>query len=602
MTFELASERHGGISLGALLQANGVLFRVWAPKAKRVEVVLKSTLVAYSMQSVAGGYFEAFVADCEAGERYHYRLDGGQLFPDPASRYQPAGAHGPSQVVNACDYTWRDGNWGGVAQQDLVIYELHVGTFSEPGTFQGVRDKLMHLKTLGVTAIELMPIAEFAGRWNWGYDSVALFAPFHGYGTPYDLCELVDEAHQLEIAVILDVVYNHFGPDGCYATAFGKFFSEKHHSPWGQGVNLDDHHCEGVRNFFIENALHWLRDYRMDGLRLDATHTMLDESPTHFLNELSDAVEQLAGPKRFLIAEDSRNLADLVRPRVEDGFALDAIWSDDFHHQVRNLTAGDTEGYFGSFADSTAHEIAEGLMRGWYFAGQVANKDSKRCRGTSTDGISLDHFVICIQNHDQIGNRPTGARLNHEISFPMYRAISALLLFAPETPLLFMGQEWAATTPFRYFTDHVEELGKLITAGRKHEFQGFAGFQGEVPDPQDPATFQHSKLNWSDLDAPLHAHIFRLYQDLLKYRKTLSEEFSVDVHGDRTMTLQRGRHRLLVCLAEELTLPVVGEFDVLLTTEDPHYSLDSRLPKRERNGFYFPVPAAVLGLVRDKAK
>jgi len=594
MTSQRAMEKHRGGSPGAAVQSDGVLFRTWASKATQVNLVLQPDGISIPMQACEGNFFEAFVPHCRAGCCYHFQLDGGGLVPDPASRFQPAGVHGPSQVVDTASYRWRDRNWQGIAQQDLVIYELHVGTFSSQGNYSGVQERLEHLQELGVTAIELMPIAEFAGRWNWGYDSVALYAPFHGYGTPDELRALVDAAHEIGIAVLLDVVYNHFGPDGCYATSFSKFFSDNHHSPWGQGVNLDDIHSGGVRNFFIENAIHWLRDYHLDGLRLDATHTLLDESSVHFLIELSEAVEQLDGPKRYLIAEDSRNQADLVRPRAAGGFSLDGIWSDDFHHQIRNITAGDVEGYFGSFADSTAHQIAENLKQGWYFAGQVA-RDSKPPRGTSTAGVPLDRFVICIQNHDQIGNRPTGARLHHEVSFPMYRAISALLLFAPETPLLFMGQEWAATTPFRFFTDHCEDLGHLITAGRKKEFHGFAGFLGEVPDPQAPETFVHSKLNWQELEKPLHVHILQLYRDLIKLRRTLKGPFDIQVHGDRAMTIRRGRHQLILSLAEELDIPVADDFKVLMMTEDVRYSSDGHLPQKIGNVMHFPVPAAVIG-------
>ncbi len=595
----LSNEDGGEVyeSLGAIVREGGVHFRVWAPKADSVAVVLQPDSAEFMMRRIEGGYFETVVPDCTAGTCYHFRMNDGELLPDPASRFQPAGVHGPSQVDDPAAFDWQDIEWPGVARHELVIYELHVGTFTPSGTFRGALEKLAYLKSLGVTAIELMPVAAFAGRWNWGYDSVALFAPFHGYGTPDDLRELVNAAHQAGIAVLLDVVYNHFGPDGCYAVAYGKFFSDKHRSTWGQGVNLDDVDSEGVRNFFIQNVIHWLRDYHFDGLRLDATHTLNDESPTHFLSELSKAVEQLPGPKRFLIAEDSRNLADLVRPRHAGGHALDGIWSDDFHHQIRNLVTGDSESYFHSFADSTAYEIAECLQRGWYFAGQITNKTTEKARGTNTEGVALDHFVICIQNHDQIGNRPTGARINHEIAFPMYRALSALLLFAPETPLLFMGQEWAATTPFRFFTDHREELGELITAGRKEEFQGFAGFQGEVPDPQDPATFEHSKLDWTDIERPLHLHILQLYRDLLILRTTLRGDFDIRVHGDRAMTLCRGQHQLILSLAEELTLPIAVELEVLLQTEDSRYSLDAHAPVREGGAVFFPVPGAILGIM-----
>ncbi len=589
----IIEKQYGQPLLGALVQADGVLFRVWAPNAKNVDLIFQYDDIRRPLDAVDGDYFETLVKDCKAGERYYFSIDQSSLMPDPASRFQPEGVHGPSQVVDPSEYQWNDAEWPGVERSKLVFYELHVGTFSSEGTYRGVQQKLPHLKSLGVTAIELMPLGEFAGRWNWGYDAVALYAPFHGYGSPDDLRALVDAAHSMGMAVYLDVVYNHFGPDGCYAISFGKFFSEKHHSPWGQGINLDDLHSEGVRNYFIGNALHWLNEYHFDGLRLDATHTLLDESDFHFLAQLRDSIDSLEGPHRYLIAEDARNDAQLIRLRSEGGFGLHGVWSDDFHHQVRNLIAGDDDGYFAGFSGTTAEEIAANLKQGWFHAGQPS-RNLREPRGSPTGGLSLEHFVIYIQNHDQIGNRATGERLNHDVSLSMYRTATALLLFVPETPLLFMGQEWAASTPFCFFTDHHQELGRLVSEGRKQEFGEFAGFKRTIPDPQDPQTFKQSKLNWDELEWPNHANMLNLYRDLLQLRRALEGPFDVIAHGEKSLTLKRGHHGLLVALGENLRIPLADSPQILLTTEDERYTSHSVQPVREAQGVYFAQPSAIV--------
>lgn len=581
--------------LGALVQPDGVLFRLWATEARQVDLVLEPEGTSLPMDAVDGGFFERFLPGLRPGARYRYRMPGGEPLPDPASRYQPEGVHGPSEVVDPGSYRWGDGQWTGVPQSELVFYELHIGTFTEAGTFRGAIDRLPYLSELGVTAIEIMPVGDFPGRWNWGYDPAALFAPSRAYGTPDDLRALVDGAHQAGLAVFLDVIYNHFGPDGNYAAAFGKFFTEKHASPWGQGINLDDRHSEGVRNFFIDNALHWFGEYHFDGLRLDAAHALQDDSQTHFLAELSAAVECLGGRKRYLVAEDERNLATLVRPRCEGGYGLDAVWADDFHHQIRNATAGDMEGYYADFAHTTAEDIAATLRQGWFYIGQQSVHSGKP-RGTDPAGISLERFVLCIQNHDQVGNRPTGARLHHETSLSLYRAASALLLFVPELPLLFMGQEWATSSPFQFFTDHNQQLGPLVTEGRKNEFRGFAGFQGEVPDPQDFSTFQRSKLNWNELEEPAHRGMSDLYRRLLKLRRELRGQPEIRARGERALSARRGRHHLLVALADRQRLPMPEASTVLLQTEQAEYAPDGEPATFDRGQVFFPRAGAVICL------
>ncbi|MEX2402210.1 MAG: alpha-amylase family glycosyl hydrolase, partial [Rhodothermales bacterium] len=339
--------------LGALVEDDGTRFRVWSPSASSLTVVLESG-ERLEMTPRSDDIFEAFSPGATTGVRYRIELDGDEAFPDPASRYQPDGVHGASSIVDPSAYAWSDGQWEGASREDLVFYEIHTGTFTPEGTFEGIRSRLPYLRDLGVTALELMPVADFPGRWNWGYDHAALYAPSRAYGTPDELRRLVDEAHEMGLAVFLDVIYNHLGPDGAYVAAFAPMFTDRHETPWGQAVNLDDQYSAGVRGLFIDNALSWLLEYHVDGLRLDATHALVDESEVHFLEELQETVERIgAGPERLLIAEDHRNENRIVRPRAEGGYGLAAVWADDFHHQIRNLTAGDEDGYYVDYAGTT---------------------------------------------------------------------------------------------------------------------------------------------------------------------------------------------------------------------------------------------------------
>ena len=403
-----------------------------------------------------------------------------------------------------------------------VFYELHVGTFTPEGTFRGVLERLPYLKNLGITAIELMPVADFPGNRNWGYDGVALFAPARCYGEPGDLRALVDAAHQHGLAVYLDVVYNHLGPDGAYANVFSPhYFTDRHQSPWGSGVNLDGPHSAEVRRFFIENALHWVHEYHIDGLRLDATHAMQDDSPVHFLAELTTTVREQSGRPVLFVAEDHRNLARMLRPVAAGGWGIDAVWADDFHHQARVHVAHDHEGYYADFT-GRAEDLATTLRQGWFFSGQHSTFLGGP-RGSDPSGLSPKQFVVCIQNHDQIGNRADGARLHHEVDEGTFRALSTLLLLLPQTPLLFMGQEWAASSPFLFFTDHADDLGRKVTEGRRQEFSAFAAFadparRAAIPDPQDPRTFARSRLQWDEAERDPHARMRRLYQRLLEIR------------------------------------------------------------------------------------
>jgi maltooligosyltrehalose trehalohydrolase len=579
-------------ALGAVPIGSDVRFTVWAPAARTVDLVLDPRGITHAMETLADGYFERRLPGIVPGARYRYRLDGGPPLPDPASRFQPDGVHGPSMVVDPTRFQWRDAFWRTPPQRDLVFYELHVGTFSPEGTFDGVRRRLAYLRDLGVTAIELMPVADFPGRWNWGYDAAAFFAPARAYGTPDDLRALVDAAHQAGLAVYLDVIYNHFGPDGAYAPAFSpRFFSTQHRTPWGPAINLDGEGAAGVRHFFIENARHWLEEYHLDGLRLDATHAIVDESPVHFLRELAGAVGHLGGRQRCLIAEDHRNLNRLVLSPKDGGYGLDGVWSDDYHHQVRRLVAGDRDGYYMDFSEST-RDLATVIRQGWLYAGQHAEFFGGP-RGTDPAGIPAWRFVHFIQNHDQVGNRPWGDRLTDRVSGAVYRAASALLLWGPALPLIFMGQEWAARTPFRFFTDHGPALGDLVRRGRREEFRRFEGFAGDVPDPQDPATFEASRLRWEEQEEDAQAGMLRLYRDLLARRRALAGAFEVESPVEGALRLRRGRDVLLVALHGGLTLAMPDRAASVWHTEEPRYAPDPAPPVISGSRITFPRAAAL---------
>jgi maltooligosyltrehalose trehalohydrolase len=535
--------------LGAQPIDGGTRFAVYAPEAREVTVRIGDR----DEQALARddrGVFTLTCDDAPASTRYRYRVDGGEPWPDPWSRWQPDGVHGPSQVVDPRTYQWLDDGWQGMPRGHLVFYELHVGTFTPEGTFAAAAERLAWLRDLGVTAVEVMPVAAFPGSRNWGYDGAALFAPSEHYGHPDDLRRFVDRAHRLGLAVFLDVVYNHLGPDGAYLAAFvPNVLTDRHPSAWGMGIDLDGPHSALVRRTFIDNGLHWLNEYHLDGLRLDATHALVDDSPEHWLAEFAGEVERLFGTARqiHLVAEDERNLARLVLPRHDGGYGLDALWADDFHHAVRRRVAGDDEGYYADYRGTTA-EIATALNTGWIYTGQYS-AHRKGPRGGPADGVPPPACVICIQNHDQVGNRAFGERLHHEVDEATWLAISTLLLMAPQTPLLFMGQEWAARSPFLFFTDHAPALGQLVTHGRRDEFQAFAAFNDAlvretIPDPQAAQTWRSSTLDWSEPAQDPHARLVATYRHLLALRRALlfdaprdRSHTQADAPGDDTVRL-----------------------------------------------------------------
>jgi maltooligosyltrehalose trehalohydrolase len=510
------------VSQGAELQGAGVSYRTWTTGKKKVSVVIfddrGNVMRELAMEREATGYYSVVDSDSSPGTLYKYRLDG-NLVPDIASRFQPQGVHGPSQVVDGRSFHWTDSKWKSPSLHDLVIYELHIGTFTAAGTFEAIAAHFDHLKGIGVNAIELMPIADFAGDRNWGYDGVSIYAPSRAYGKPDDLRSLVNAAHLAGLAVLLDVVYNHLGPDGNYMGVYSDhYFNASHHTPWGAAFNLDGPDATPVRRHFAENPLYWINEFHLDGFRLDATHAIPDDSPKHLIQEIAEKVQALGA---LVICEDPRNERELLLSREQGGYGCDAVWADDFHHVVRVQMTEENEGYMGYFKGSM-EELLKTVREGWLFTGGL-QKDGIP-RGTTGADIEPEHFVHCISNHDQVGNRAFGERLNQMISPAAYRAASAFLLTEPYTPMFFMGQEWASSSPFLYFTDHHDELGKGVTEGRRKEFAQFSDFQdpvkrARIPDPQKITTFTNSKLNWSELERSPHLETLHLYRDFLSFRQ-----------------------------------------------------------------------------------
>ena len=514
--------------LGAWFAAGRTHFNVWAPRAERVEVVVepgpRGPARSVPLVRDEHGYFTGSSAEVGPGDRYRYRLDDADSWPDPASRFQPEGVHGPSAVIDPTRFAWTDAAWAGPDRDRMVIYELHVGSFTPQGTYTGVADHLTDLVELGVTVIELMPLNACDGRWNWGYDGAALFAPSHHHGTPDELRMLIDRAHALGLAVILDVVYNHFGPAGNYTGRFSADYVRSDHiTAWGPAINLGGPGAANVTTFFLANAWHWVDEYHFDGFRLDATHAFVDDGPHPFLAEFTRQIRDATPRNLVVIAEDHRNLRTILDPRSDGGWGLDGVWADDFHHIIRRHLTGDRDGVYQDFAGTVA-ELATTINRGWLKTGEYSNY-RQRHRGTDPAGLAPERFVFCLQNHDRVGNRGRGDRLHHAVDPATYRAATAALLLAPETPMLFMGQEWAASTPFHYFTDHAPELGETIVAGRAREFRRYDDFNtparlAAIPNPQAESTFRRGQLDWTERAQTPHAAVLRLYRAGCAYRRS----------------------------------------------------------------------------------
>ncbi len=550
------------------------LFTVWAPNAKRVELVLGDRREPME-RGERDGWWEAEVDSAGAGTDYAYSLDGGQPRPDPRSLHQPHTVHGPSRVVDPASFQWTDSSWTGRSALGAVVYEMHVGTFSPEGTFDGAAARLDHLADLGVDFVELMPVAAFPGRHGWGYDGVALWAVHDPYGGPEGLQRFVDACHARGIGVVLDVVYNHLGPSGNYLAEFGPYFTDRHHTPWGWAVNLDDAGSDEVRAFIVGNAEHWLRDFHIDGLRLDAVHALADTRAVHILEELSTAVDRLSGElgrPLSVIAETDLNDPRIVTPREHHGLGVHGQWNDDFHHAVHSLLTGERHGYYGDFG--TIGGLAKTLTRVYFHDGTWSSfRERTHGRPVDTDLLNGHQFLGFAQNHDQIGNRALGDRTSALLSPDRLRIAAALVLTSPFTPLIFMGEEWGASTPWQYFTNHPEpDLGRAIREGRTREFARH-GWTGQVPDPQAPETFARSRLDWAQIATEPHRSLLEWYRALISLRRREPDLMdprltAVTVDFDeqaRWLVVRRGAVRIAVNLAGHAqTVPVEHVRTILL--------------------------------------
>jgi maltooligosyltrehalose trehalohydrolase len=502
--------------VGALIsEGSHCVFTVWAPQCKKVETIIGGA--SHVMTCDDQGYWTVTLENIQHGVSYLFRLDGGRKFPDPASRWQPHGVHGLSSVVDT-SFGWTDESWTGLELSDMIIYELHVGTFSNEGTFLGVINKLDYLKELGINAIELMPVSQFPGNRNWGYDGVYPFATHHDYGGPAGLKQLVNEAHSRGIAVILDVVYNHQGPEGNYLSEYGPYFTDKYRTGWGKAINFDDAWCDGVRHFYWQNAQMWLDEFHVDGLRLDAVHAIWDFSAKHFLEVLVEKVNELENRskrKKILIAEFDLNNPRYISPLSKGGYGLDGQWVDEFHHALHSLVTGEVDGYYEDFGE--IDHLIKSLQDSYVYTGQYS-KHRKKHFGATPINNPYTQFVAFSQNHDQIGNRRLGDRLTQQISFEGQKLVAAAVLLSPHVPLLFMGEEYGEKNPFQYFISHTDEaLVKIVQEGRKKEFSYF-NWQGDVPDPQAVETFLSCKLSWNILNGE-HALLLSYYTYLISLRK-----------------------------------------------------------------------------------
>jgi maltooligosyltrehalose trehalohydrolase len=575
------------LRFGARPGADGsTQFRVRAPLAKRLEVkIVGSEPRTFTLERAEGAdVFAARVAGVGAGADYFYVVDGERERPDPISRFQPAGVHGPSRVVAPDGFAWTDEGWRGIALNDYLIYELHTGTFTPEGTFEAIIPKLAHLKSLGVTAVELMPVAEFPGGRNWGYDGAHLYAPQSTYGGPEGLKRLIDACHHEGLAFILDVVYNHLGPEGNYLGEYLPVYSDTHRSPWGAGLNFDGADSSGVRRHFIDNALYWLTEFHVDALRLDAVHAIVDTGPRHVLEELAAefrAQARALGRRAFLIAESDLNDVRVIRAAGEGGHGIDAQWSDDFHHSLHAILTETDRGYFSDFG--RVRDLAKAIQEGFVYDG-CHSEFRGRAHGTSSIERPGEQFVVCIQNHDQIANGYWGDRLSRLLKAEQQRLAAAILLCgAPNVPMLFMGEEWSERAPFLYFTSHTDpELGRAVRRGRMEEYDSFVRGEGETEstiggfsDPQSEMTFVRSKLDWQSVGQSPHAEVLRFYRDLIATRRRYAclsncDKTRTRVSFDesrRWLTVERGdaggTRALLVCnlAGDPQAVPVAGRDD-----------------------------------------
>jgi maltooligosyltrehalose trehalohydrolase len=604
--------------------SGGVHFRVWAPDRKRVEVLLESAAsrdspVSYDIERDGAGYFSGLITDAAPSMLYRYRLDGKNSYPDPASRFQPDGPHGPSQIIDSDGFGWTDGNWRGIQLAGQIIYELHIGTFTGEGTWNAATRELEHLVKLGVTALEIMPVADFSGSFGWGYDGVDLYAPTRLYGTPDDFRAFVDGAHGIGLAVLLDVVYNHFGPDGAYFKEFASdYFTERYENEWGMAINFDGKNSAPVREFITANAAYWIAEYHIDGLRLDATQQIFDSTSPHVLTEITRSARQ-AAPQRaiIIIAENEPQDVKLVRPVEQGGYGMDGLWNDDFHHSALVAVTGRNEAYYTDY-HGTPQELVSALKWGYLYQGQRYSWQKQR-RGTPAFGVSPTTFISYIQNHDQVANSGCGLRLDRLTSPGRYRAITALLLLGPATPMLFQGQEFASSSPFLFFADHRAELAQAVRKGRAEFLAQFRSLgtpemQRLLPDPADRATFEKCKLDLDERED--HFAAYTLHCDLLRLRRDdpvfskasaglldgailASEAFLIrwfdDLQGDRLLVVNLGADLHLSITPEPLLAPPGGHYwDILWSSENPKYGGLGTPALETEEGWRIPGHAAVV--------
>ena len=585
-------------AIGAEVTPDGVHFRVWAPSRRKVVVVFEDgDRAPLPLTAETGGYFSAIASDARAGTRYRFALDDDEkLYPDPASRFQPEGPHGPSVIINPRTYQWRDERWSGAKPDGHVIYEMHIGTFTPRGTWQSAEERLGALRDLGITMIEMMPVADFPGRFGWGYDGVALWAPAHQYGTPDDLRHFIDTAHDHGLAVILDVVYNHFGPDGNYLKQFATdYFTDRYSNEWGEAINFDGPDSAPVREFFTHNAAYWIDEFHFDGLRLDATQSIHDSGEPHILAEIAAASRESGGKRAiYLVAENEPQDVRNIRPRSENGFGLDAIWNDDFHHTARVALTGRTHAYYTDYR-GTPQELISAAKWGFLFQGQWYSWQKKR-RGTATLGIPACAFVTFLENHDQVANSARGQRLAEIAAPSTLRALSALLLLAPGTPMLFQGQEFGSTAAWLFFADHGGELGEKVEKGRREFLAQFPtlgtpAMEKAIRSPGDAATFEACKLDWTQ--AGRNIHILAFHRDLIALRKSdpiIAAQRSDLLHGavlsaqcfvlrwltssldDRLFVINLGADLELSTVPEPLLAPPAGtQWRTRWSSEEPKY-------------------------------
>jgi maltooligosyltrehalose trehalohydrolase len=574
-------------------------FGVWAPKAKKMSLQWRDQCLPMDGPNKRG-WWTLEVADAVCGDQYAFLLDDDPTpCPDPRSPRMRDGVHGSSELYDHSLFAWHDQLWRGAPKTGAIIYELHIGTFSKEGTFDAAISHLSYLADLGITHVEVMPVAAFAGRQGWGYDSVALFAAHEPYGGPDGFKRFVDACHATGLSVILDVVYNHFGPVGNYATKFGPYLTENRKTPWGDAVNLDEEGSDEVRRYFVDNALMWLKDYHCDGLRFDAVHAFLDLSAVHFMEQISSEVERLSstlGKEFHLIAESDLNDPRVIRPREAHGYGMDSQWSDDFHHSLFTVLYSPKEGETGYYMDfGELSDLHKALKHAYVYDGQYS-RYRKRRHGRPADGLSAHHFIHFDQNHDQVGNRGWGERLEHLVGLDAAKVSIGLVLTAPYIPMLFMGEEWATTSPFLYFADHDdEEMRQQVAEGRKNEFAAF-GFDGDVPNPEDNETYEKSKLNWDEQNAGKHAEMLAWVKALIKIRRRTVALNDGDMH--RLEVSSDEERRTLVMAREEARIFInFGERPYTFALlEGEKLELVSREDLKPRDGFLDlpPMTLAVL--------